>query len=696
MRTIEISKAHHVRQILYEQRAVSSAVSSRGTRRCSVLSKVSCPQSESPVVWKGNRIGMAHTGSCDFIRCQAASVSSETSTADKRSQRDPLKVVIVGAGIGGLVLAIGLLKKGFEVVVLERDLTAIRGEGKYRGPIQIQSNALAALEALDEEVAQEVLDTGCITGDRINGLCDGVTGEWYCKFDTFHPAVDKGLPVTRVISRHTLQQVLAKKVCELGGDEIIQNDVCVVDYENVEDPSSGVKVARVITNDGQVITGDVVVGADGIRSKIREKMVGESPPTYSEYTCYTGISDFTPADIDIVGYRVFLGNQQYFVSSDVGGGKMQWYAFHREPPGGMDEPGQRKKRLMEIFGHWSDMVTDLILATPEEDVLRRDIYDRIPIFKWVEGRVVLLGDSAHAMQPNLGQGGCMAIEDAFQLTNDLSEEFERSIVNSREPDIDRVLNSYFSKRVLRAAAIHGMARMAAMMASTYKAYLGEGLGPLESMTSLKIPHPGRVSGQVVLKLTMPLVLDWVLGGYRDSLTGRKNCCNLDDQPQGFSEADFPLFMNDDDALLQAAQAEWILQPISAVKAAYENLIADTTTGALITAGGLSIGSSNEADVVINCASTSNVHARVSHCDSGYYISDLGSDNGTWLNGQRIAPNEERKLHPGDEICFGSQHGDNNDSNVFRIKLRHKSLADSAHGQYERRQIRHSVEPILTA
>ena len=60
---------------------------------------------------------------------------------------------------------------------------------------------------------------------------------------------------------------------------------------------------------------------------------------YSEYTCYTGISDYVPADIDTVGYRVFLGNSQYFVSSDVGGGKMQWYAFHKEPAGGKDVAG---------------------------------------------------------------------------------------------------------------------------------------------------------------------------------------------------------------------------------------------------------------------------------------------------------------------------------------------------------------------
>jgi zeaxanthin epoxidase len=70
----------------------------------------------------------------------------------------------------------------------------------------------------------------------------------------------------------------------------------------------------------------------------------------------------------------------------------------------------KKKRLLEIFGDWCDNVVDLINATDEEAILRRDIYDRIPTITWGKGRVTLLGDSIHAMQPNLGQGGCMAIE----------------------------------------------------------------------------------------------------------------------------------------------------------------------------------------------------------------------------------------------------------------------------------------------
>jgi len=89
------------------------------------------------------------------------------------------RVLVAGGGIGGLVFALAARRKGFELLVLERDMSAIRGEGRYRGPIQLQSNALAVLEAVDAAAADEVMDAGCITGDRVNGIVDGVSGSWY-------------------------------------------------------------------------------------------------------------------------------------------------------------------------------------------------------------------------------------------------------------------------------------------------------------------------------------------------------------------------------------------------------------------------------------------------------------------------------------------------------------------------------------
>uniref|UniRef100_A0A1D1ZXT2 Zeaxanthin epoxidase, chloroplastic n=2 Tax=Auxenochlorella protothecoides TaxID=3075 RepID=A0A1D1ZXT2_AUXPR len=605
------------------------------------------------------------------------------SVAEASATQDPMHVIIAGAGIGGLVLAVGLLKAGFRVTVLERDLTAIRGEGKYRGPIQLQSNALAALEALDEHVGQRILDEGCITGDRINGLCDGITGDWYVKFDTFHPAVGRGLPVTRVISRTRLQEILAERCCELGGPDAISNNANVVDFIDERDAAGHVTA---ILSDGRRVKGDLLVGADGIWSKVRSKLLGDSKPNYSNYTCYTGIADFTPGDIDTVGYRVFLGNGKYFVSSDVGGGKMQWYAFHKEPAGGSDPPGQRQERLMRIFGSWSDNVTDLIMATREDDILRRDIFDRPPTMTWYKGRVVLLGDSAHAMQPNLGQGGGMAIEDSFQMVQELRSSGSRSVAH--------ILRQYQLRRMLRSSVVHGMAGMAAFMASTYKAYLGEGLGPLSRMTAWRIPHPGRVMGQVVMKASMPAVLGWVLGGNGSSLASAERVprCMLRDRPSGFEPGQFDTLLRDDAALLRAAKAHWVLAPMAGTGAGAGKGVSCAGNGAGSGAGsgaagqpwtrlgadGLVMGSGGDAGVRDPAAALR--HAWVQSHEGDYLVTDLGSGQGTFLNDRRLVPNVPVRLQPGDLIRLGAAK----DSPAFRVKLQHVSMADdvdrSAYGQ----------------
>ena len=103
------------------------------------------------------------------------------------------------------------------------------------------------------------------------------------------------------------------------------------------------------------------------------------------------------------------------------------------------------------------------------------------------------------------------------------------------------------------------------MASTYKAYLGEGMGPLKPyITKFKIPHPGRVGGYFAMNLTMPTVLGWVLGGNISNLAGARSAfCRIDDQPRGFDQRDFRKFLKDDDALIRASKASWLLLPATA-------------------------------------------------------------------------------------------------------------------------------------
>jgi len=94
-------------------------------------------------------------------------------------EKRKLRVLVAGGGIGGLVLALAAKNKGYEVKVFEKDLSAVRGEGRHRGPIQLLSSALAVLEAIDQSVAWQIMEAGCVTANRTNGLADGLSGEWY-------------------------------------------------------------------------------------------------------------------------------------------------------------------------------------------------------------------------------------------------------------------------------------------------------------------------------------------------------------------------------------------------------------------------------------------------------------------------------------------------------------------------------------
>lgn len=162
--------------VLYNPINPSAAVSSRthflpALVRSSLSKK---PLSGKQEVGVSKTLTTVRAGVAEVPKGEQLGASGSSGPAEKK-----LRILVAGGGIGGLVFALAAKKKGFDVVVFERDLSAIRGEGQYRGPIQIQSNALAALEAIDMGVAEEVMNTGCITGDRINGLVDGISGNWY-------------------------------------------------------------------------------------------------------------------------------------------------------------------------------------------------------------------------------------------------------------------------------------------------------------------------------------------------------------------------------------------------------------------------------------------------------------------------------------------------------------------------------------
>jgi len=367
---------------------------------------------------------------------------------DEISVENPLKIAIAGGGVGGLIAAIALEKKGFDVTVYERT-----GEfKKFGGPIQLASNALSTLRA-DEDLFDRIMEKFTFTGVRTCGIKDGLRTEWYTKFTAIKDCADAGnLAYTGVINRPDLQAICLDM---LGGKKTVKNEKMITKYEKL--PEGGVKV---YFEDGTTDEADVCIGADGIWSTVRAQMWNENVKgegagaTYSGYTVFAGETTYQTADYWETGYKVYIGPGQYFVTSDVGEGRMQWYAFLALPAGSKARE-DNVQYIKDRFEGWSPEIHELLDITKVEDVEQRDLYDRPPsvLKRWNDGPVALLGDACHPMMPNLGQGGCQAMEDCYVIANKLSDIKKRSQVNG-------ALSSYYDSRILRSAAVQGLSRFA--------------------------------------------------------------------------------------------------------------------------------------------------------------------------------------------------------------------------------------------
>ncbi len=141
--------------------------------------------------------------------------------------------------------------------------------------------------------------------------------------------------------------------------------------------------------------------------------------------------------------REFFGLGKAFGFVTIGKGRMYWYAAAKAPEGQADAAVGRKRELQELFQDWYTCIPELITATDEANILKTDLYDRVPVRPWGQHNVTLLGDAAHPTLPTLGQGACMALEDALVITKCL-------LANS---DPIAAFQQYESQRFARTKAI---------------------------------------------------------------------------------------------------------------------------------------------------------------------------------------------------------------------------------------------------
>jgi len=406
----------------------------------------------------------------------------------------PLKVAIAGGGVGGLAAALCMLKRGMDVAVYERTAAFAR----FGGPIQFASNALSVVREIDDVLFDRVMERFTFTGARTCGIKDGLRADgtfrvtydsldylwnanapadWFVKFPLKRCADVFGLPYTGVIDRPDLQEILIDE-CRKIKPDFIHHGNPVNGYIS---RGKGLGVT-VNLEDGTCAEADVLVGSDGIWSSVRAQMYGEEIKKstnngqkrqgckYSGYTVFAGETVFKTDDYYDTGYKVYIGPKRYFVTSDVGDGRIQWYAFFALPPGTKKAPSgwggsersdqaDPEENLVEyiksLHEGWSDEVMQVLDATPPDSVEQRDLYDRAPelLRSWADGNVVCIGDAVHPMMPNLGQGGCQAIEDAFIL----SETLEACKSTTK---IESALQDFYKKRIVRVTIIQLMSRLA--------------------------------------------------------------------------------------------------------------------------------------------------------------------------------------------------------------------------------------------
>ena len=310
-----------------------------------------------------------------------------------------MRVIVVGSGIGGLATAIALRRVGIAATVYERAPAL----GEVGAGISLWANAIRALEhlgAADPVKAASLPMAGSdfrvANGHRVLAR--------YAAEDLAKRA--KADSIVRLIHRADLVAALAG---QLPPETVKYGHECAA-VETAGDRAT-VRFAN-----GHADEADLVVGADGIKSVVRTAVVGpEKPPRYAGYTCWRGVCP-RPASLPAGQTGEWWGRGHRFGITCLPGDRVYWYATANAPQG---ERGDEAAILAKAFTGWADPVPELIATTPPAAILRNDCIDRRPDPKWVSGRVVLVGDAAHPTTPNLGQGGCMAIEDAVVLARHL-------------------------------------------------------------------------------------------------------------------------------------------------------------------------------------------------------------------------------------------------------------------------------------
>jgi len=360
-------------------------------------------------------------------------------------------LIVAGAGIGGLSAAIALSRAGYRVIALER---AARLEEIGAG-IQLSPNATRALDTLG------VLDAlrPHAVEPRMLVVADGARGKELARADLAGAGKRFGAPFL-LVARADLQRALADAAAD-NMDIVIEQATELVDFA---DHARGVTVSAKMAGASSEQFGAALIGADGLRSRVRAQLFGRSAPQFHRLVAWRAFipAKGLPALYAEPVVRLWLGPQAHVVHYPVANGEMvNLVAIFTDGWQGEDGSEADIGKIPPACDNWTETPQYLIAAAKK--FRRFALYDRPPLTAGGKGRATLLGDAAHPMLPFLAQGAASAIEDALALARHLQGVEEvapafRAYEAERAPRVQRLQET--ARATGRIYHLGGISRLA--------------------------------------------------------------------------------------------------------------------------------------------------------------------------------------------------------------------------------------------
>ncbi|HZX97038.1 MAG TPA: 3-hydroxybenzoate 6-monooxygenase [Myxococcales bacterium] len=345
-------------------------------------------------------------------------------------------ILIAGGGIGGLATALGLAQKGFRVIVLERAPVL----GEIGAGIQLGPNAFHAFDYLGVGDAARAM---AVYVDQLR-LMDAMTAEDIATIDLTEPFRQRFGNPYAVVHRGDMHGVFIR-ACQASPLIDLRTGCAVTGYEQ----DGATVTVRLFS--GETVTGSVLIGADGLWSRIREQVVGDGPPRVTGHTTYRSVipTEQMPEDLRWNAATLWAGPKCHIVHYPLSGWKVfnLVVTYHNDAPEPVAGKPVDEEEVLAGFRHVHPRAQDIIRHGTDWKLWV--LCDRDPVEHWVDGRVAVLGDAAHPTLQYLAQGACMAMEDAVCLSHEMA---------ARPDDPEAALEAYRRQRVLRTARVQLLSR----------------------------------------------------------------------------------------------------------------------------------------------------------------------------------------------------------------------------------------------